>query len=118
MDEQGNLIAFAGHDAKEIAIDGRNTAFADAPMPLVAWAPVQPERRVKGGAVLLLMVHGAGAVRIPAHGLPEEMHFVAQGPTPGSRGAAISSRRDGDAFVLTIEAGASGAWLYGMPGPA
>jgi len=118
VDEQGNLIAFAGHDAKEIAIDGRNTAFADAPMPLVAWAPVQPERRVKGGAVLLLMVHGAGAVRIPAHGLPEEMHFVAQGPTPGSRGAAISSRRDGDAFVLTIEAGASGAWLYGMPGPA
>ncbi len=114
---EGDLVGFAGHDAKEITVDGRTTVYADAPMPLVAWAPVQAERRVEGGAVLQLMVHGTGKVRIPALGLPEQMHFVVEGTMPGSRGGVVPSHREGDVFVLEIGPGASGPWIYGVPGP-
>ncbi|MBM3476551.1 MAG: hypothetical protein FJX75_25030, partial [Armatimonadetes bacterium] len=52
VDAEGRLAAFCGAGARSITIDGRETVYADQPMPLVSWAPVAEERRVPGGAVM------------------------------------------------------------------
>ena len=62
---RGQLVAFAGGGAREITVDGNRTVFADAPVAEIGWAPVAEARRVPGGAVLQMMVRGAGTVRIP-----------------------------------------------------
>ena len=115
VDSNGELIAFAGGSTKAVAIDGKVTEFADAPLPLVAWAPIPESRRVPGGAVWQAMVHGAGALRIPAAGLPRNMKVFAQGATPGSKGAEVPVSFEGENLLLKLEPGFSGAWLYGVP---
>jgi hypothetical protein len=115
VDEQGELVAFAGHGCRQITIDGKQTLFADGAMPLVVWAPVAEERRVKGGAVLQIRVHGSGTVRIPSAAVPSDVELVAEGPTPGSRGEAVPSRREGNALVFEATGPASGRWLYAVP---
>ncbi len=115
VNDAGDLIAFAGDGAKEITIDGRTTIFADQPLGQVAWAPVPPARRVEGGAVLQLMVHGRGEVRIPAAGLPEMLDLVVEGPTPGSRGAPVPCRRENGCVVFDVDQKVSGRWIYGVP---
>lgn len=114
----GELLAFAGEGGAEITVDGRAWTYADAPMPLVAWAPVPPECRVEGGAVLRVFTHGTGAVRLPAAGLPESMHFIAQGPRPGSRGSAVTHRFEDGAWILEITPEVANRWLFGIPGDA
>ena len=52
LDPQGNLIAFAGANCREITVDGRTTAFGQQALPLVAFAPLNAARRVPGGADL------------------------------------------------------------------
>jgi hypothetical protein len=115
VDDQGNLIAFAGSGSTRISIDGRETVFADQPFGQVAWAPVPEQRRVKDGAVVQLMAYGAGALRIPVGTLPQGLTFVAQGPKPGSRGEAVASAIENGAYVLTITPQNSGRWIYGAP---
>jgi hypothetical protein len=115
VNAQGDLIAFAGSGATRITIDGRETMFADAPFGQVAWAPVPEDRRVDGGAVLQLMAYGAGVLRIPAATLPENLELVAEGPTPGSRGSAIPSKRENGALVLNVSPDVSGRWIYAVP---
>ncbi|MBI2425494.1 MAG: hypothetical protein HYV27_21895 [Candidatus Hydrogenedentes bacterium] len=118
VDAAGKLIGFAGGNCAAITIDGTATQFSEAPLPFVAWAPVQEYRRKEGGAVVQLMVYGQGTLRIPAAGLPEAMHFVTEGPTPGSRGTAVAHRREDDSIVIEIGPGASGPWIYGVGGEA
>ena len=97
MDARGRLAAFAGYDCASIRIDGRDHVFADAPLPHIAWAPVPPERRVPGGAVMEFWVRGQGALRIP---LPEDVRAVRlflQGARPDSAGAAVPAQvQDGE----------------------
>jgi len=112
--EDGQLIAFAGHGCREITIDGRQTVFADRPMPLVVWAPVAEERRVDGGAVAQIRVHGAGTVRLPSAVVPEGLELIAEGATPGSRSETVPVRREADAIVFEAEGPASGRWLYAV----
>lgn len=91
LDAREKLIAFAGYDCAQIAIDGRTHTFADQPVALAAWAPVQRERRVPGGAVLELWVQGAAEFQIPlAEGVNAGRLFNA-GSRPGSVGAAVAS---------------------------
>jgi hypothetical protein len=108
----GTLLAFCGCGSDRITVDGVTTTFADNPMPLVAWAPVPEERRVAGGAVLLVCVYGPGTVRIPAAWLKGEVQVISEGRTQGSRGEVVPSHRDGDSLVFT----ATGRpWYYVVP---
>jgi hypothetical protein len=111
VDDNGDLIAFAGHGCRGITVDGRETVFADQPMPLVVWAPIPEERRVDGGAVAQIRAHGSGTIRIPSAAVPGNVELVAEGPTPGSRGEPVPSRREGDALVFE----ATGRWVYVVP---
>ena len=113
VDDQGNLIAFAGRKCHEITVDGHKTAFADAEMDEIGWAPVALERRIEGGALLQLQVSGEGTVRIPAAGLPTELRLFVEGPKPGSRGALIPSQREGDSLVFKATKELRGRWIYG-----
>jgi hypothetical protein len=111
-DDQGRLLAFAGSWSDRVTIDGRETVFADKPLSLVAWAPVPQDRRVPGGAILSIRVQGEGVVRIPAFTLPAQVSVFAEGTTPGSRGEAIPSRREGDTLVFTVTATTTFHWFY------
>jgi hypothetical protein len=115
LDDGGNLIAFTGSGCAAIAVNGVIHSFADQPFGQVIWAPVAPERRVPGGAVIQVLAHGQGTLRIPAAHLPETLQFYAQGTTPGSRGTAVESRREGNALVIEMVPGVAGNWLYGVP---
>jgi len=96
LDKRGTLAAFAGYNSWRIVIDGRDHEFADRPVALAAWSPVQPERRVPGGAVLELWAQGEAEFRVP---LPEGVsrgRLFNAGPRPGSCG---------DAAACTCESG-------------
>jgi hypothetical protein len=112
VDGEGALTAFCGCGARSITIDGRETVYADQPMGLVSWAPVAEERRVPKGALMQALVHGGGAVRIPAGDLPAAVEVIAEGATPGSRGQAIASRREGGTLVIDQPEAAQGRWMY------
>ncbi len=116
MDEANNLIAFAGNSCASVTVDGVTYAFGDAPFGQVAWAPVAEARRVPGGAVVQILARGKGTLRIPAAHLPVGLQLFAEGPTPGSRGNAVDSHREGDTLVVEIGPGTAGPWLYGVPG--
>jgi hypothetical protein len=113
VNEEGELIGFAGGGADRIAIDGRTFVFADQKGPQLAWGPVQESRRVEGGAVFQFLAYGAGVYRLPAKTLPEGMQLFAEGPTPGSRGEAIPAERQGDTLVFTLPPHLAGRWVYG-----
>jgi len=115
LNAQGELIAFAGNACREITVDGKTTVFADQVMPQVVWAPVAAERRVEGGAVVQIMTSGQGTVRLPAAAVPGDVELLAEGPTPGSRGAAIPSRREDGALVFDATDATAGRWVYGVP---
>lgn len=114
VDAAGQLVAFAGVGSTGIVVDGRETKFADQPMALVSWAPVDGDRRVPGGAVVQLMVHGNGPVRIPAANLPAEVELVAEGSRPGSRGDAIPCHVENGMLCFTATPSAH-RWLYVVP---
>jgi hypothetical protein len=115
VNAQGRLVAFAGHRTREITVDGRRTVFADQPMELIAWAPVSARRRVPGGAVLQIIVEGEGTVRIPLVGVSTPVELVAEGSTPGSRGAGIPCRVENDRLVFTASKEIQGRSLYVVP---
>jgi hypothetical protein len=100
-DESGIPIALCSCDANQITIDGRTTVFADKPMPLLAWAPVEPGRLVKNGAIMQIVVHGAGKISIPVPSLTGPVDLVAEGGTPGSRGATVPSRVENGVLSFT-----------------
>jgi hypothetical protein len=111
-DGNGTPIGFCGTNTNQITIDGRTTVFAHKPVSLISYAPLDPARRVENGAVMQLMVHGAGEVRIPAAGLPASVELVVQGPTPGSRGAVLPCRVENGTLIFTA---GPGTWLYVVP---
>lgn len=111
-DGDGGLIAFCGLGCNQITVNGKTTVFADAPMPLVAWAPIEPECRTPANALLRLRVHGAGTVRIPAGSLPAAVEVIAEGVKPASRGEAVEGRIDGGVLVVTLKPGQANRWLY------
>ncbi len=111
-DGNGRLIAFCGIGCNQITVNGKTTVFADAPMPLVAWAPIEPECRTEAGAVLRLRVHGDGTVRIPAGGLPPQVQVFTEGPKPGSRGQLVSSKLENGTLIVTLKPEETNRWLY------
>ena len=114
-DSAGRLIAFAGNQSSQIAIDGHTTAFASQPVGSICWAPVTAERRVAHGAVLMALVNGAGEIRIPAPELTGPVKLYTQGPTPGSLGPAIPATVDNGTLVFTANGDSAGRWLFAVP---
>lgn len=111
--EDGVPEAFAGMDCREITLNGVKTAFADTPMPLVAWAPVPESRRVQGGARLLVFFHGAGQLRIPvspALGLAGEA--FSQGGVPGSKGVPVSVTLEAGNLQIMAAPDTAGRWIF------
>ncbi len=95
LDGTGSLAAFAGQKCQKILIDGREFAFASAPVPLVAWAPVLPQRRVPGGAAMEIWVHGEADISLP---LPTGLtggELYAQGARLGSLGQKVACECSG-----------------------
>ena len=92
LDGAGSLAAFAGYKCRQIAIDGREFAFASAPMALAAWAPVLPQRRVPGGATMEIWVQGEAdmSLPLPAGVARGELYF--QGARLGSIGDKVAVR--------------------------
>ncbi|HPA19038.1 MAG TPA: hypothetical protein PLU30_14920 [Verrucomicrobiae bacterium] len=115
LDAQGQVIAFAGHHANQITVDGKTTRFSEGGRGTVCWAPIAEERRVNGGAVLQVKADGNGAVRIPAPGLTGAVKLFAEGPTPGSRGAAIACHIENGVLVFEPPREAWGRWIYVVP---
>ena len=115
VDDAGNVVAFAGQACAEITVDGKTWRFTDQPSGGVMWAPVREDCRVPGGAVMTIYAGVDGELRVPAAGLPASVTVVAEGPRPGSRGAQIPSRLEGEALVLTLEPGHPFGPLYVVP---
>ncbi len=114
VDQQGELIAFAGTGCAGITIDGHPFVFADKPLALVAWAPVPPSRRVAHGGLVQIRIHGTGTVRIPRVGLPDHVDVIAEGPTPGSRGHGVVSHLDGKTLVIEVTGKDQNRWLWAV----
>ncbi|MBI4889506.1 MAG: hypothetical protein HY821_02700 [Acidobacteria bacterium] len=112
---QGQLIAVAGRNAKEITLDGRRTVFADQPLEEFGWVPVAQTRRVPNGAVAQIWAKGQGTVRIPAAVLPPNATLIVEGAKPGSRGAIVPAKSEAGAVVFTLTPGLSGRWIYVLP---
>lgn len=108
----GGLIAFAGSETAGITVDGRQYAFAAKPLAQLAFAPVAAGRRVPGGAVMQILAAGEGAVTIPVAEGGGAAKLVAEGATPGSRGAEVASRLEGGRLTFTLTPEISGKWLY------
>jgi hypothetical protein len=115
VEADGQITAFAGGGSREITVNGRRTVFADKPVDMIGWAPVAAMRRVPNGAVLQIMVKGVAAIRIPSDDLATPFSLIAEGKTPGSRGASIpfTLRQGVLEFKATPEL--SGRWLYVVP---
>lgn len=113
--QNGALTAFAGGESKEITVDGRRTVFADQPLDEIGWAPVAEQRRVPGGAVLMIQARGSGPVRIPAAGSSGPVLLFAEGAAPGSRGAAVAGQVAQGVVSFTLTRELSGRWIYVVP---
>ncbi|MBE7501750.1 MAG: hypothetical protein HS113_15890 [Verrucomicrobiales bacterium] len=102
-DDRYRLAAFAGYEAQQLRLDGREHVFADRPMPMLGWAPVRADRRVVGGAMLEVWVQGEGRLRLPlSEGVVAPRLFAAS-QRPGTLGAAVPARVEGG--ILEFEAG-------------
>ncbi len=114
-DKDGQLLAFAGRGAQSIEVNGRRTVYADSPMDLVAWAPVEGERRKECGALLEMFFLGEGEVRIPIGSLPQDLEVVMQGAKHGSRGEVIPSRIEEGALIFDVRPGMGHRWIFAIP---
>jgi len=90
LDGGGSLAAFAGYKCRKIAIGGREFEFANAPVALAAWAPVLSERRIFGGAVMEVWVHGEADIRLPLPAGVTAGGLYMQGARLGSLGEKVA----------------------------
>lgn len=109
------LLAFAGYAASGVTVNGRTYKFSEKPLDLIAFAPVAAERRVPGGAVMQILVRGTGEVRVPAPGVSPRARLIAEGPAPGSRGAAVPFRIEQGFLVFHSTPATQNRWLYVVP---
>lgn len=91
-DATSQITGFAGYACNAIEVNGLPETFADRPLDFAAWAPVPESRRIPGGALWEIWVHGTGRVSLKLPGAPETTRLVGEGTKPGSRGAARESR--------------------------
>lgn len=119
VDESGDLVAFCGSDMTQIEIDGKRHHFAERigehPIALVVWAPIASERRVPGGAVMELQVHGAARLMLSEKLFPQWFRLFLEGATPGSKGREVPFRREEGKVVIDVLPELSGRWIFVVP---
>ena len=79
LDDRGSLVAFAGSNCRSMTIDGREFVVCQQARFLAAWAPVLPQRRVPGGAILEVWIHGEADITLPLPGAPDGGALYFQG---------------------------------------
>jgi len=114
MDNDGNLIAYAGYDCSSITIDDKKFVFADNLVGHIGWAPVPQSRQVENGAKLIVFCGTAGKIRIPASAYPDKLDFYAEGSIPGQKGESVVCEREGDNLVIEITESVKSRWLFGI----
>lgn len=115
MDGEKRLVAFAGNQCAQIAVDGAVTVFASQPVSTICWAPVAAERRVENGAVLVALVAGIADVKIPAPELTGSVKLYTQGATPGSLGAEVPCSVEDGVLAFCVTPEVAHRWLYAVP---
>jgi hypothetical protein len=105
LDSRGALEAFAGYDCRQIVIDGRTHEFADKPVALAAWSPVQKNRCVPGGAVMELWTQGEAELRVPLSAGVSQGRLFSVGPRPGSVGDPVSCTIENGLLRFKSQAG-------------
>lgn len=111
VDEEGNLLAFAGRECTGITVDGRAFTLADNPVKALAFAPAGPERRMQPEVRLQIRVEGDAVISLPVSGITR---LVVEGPTPGSRGEESPCRQEGGRLIFQAPDHAQGKWIYGL----
>lgn len=114
-DQQRGLVAFSGNDCREIVVDGKRYVFSTTDLSALAFAPIPKERRVENGAVMQVMVHGTGRVKIPICEISTPVELVVEGTAPGSRGETVPCTAEGQSLVFDVTDRCSGKWLYVIP---
>ncbi|MFH1744260.1 MAG: hypothetical protein ABIH23_35105 [bacterium] len=117
VNNNGELIAFAGTNCREITVNGKRIEFADEPVRQIAWAPVANERRWEHGTWIQIFVGGRGEIRIPTTSLPGHLDFFIEGSIPGSGGERMPVQRTDDFWILNIDKNSSNRWIYGIESP-
>ncbi len=115
LDEKGDLVAFAGGKEDLITIDGREHALGGAPFGQFAWGPIPRERRVPGGAVMMLLAYGQGTLRVHVSEKAGKLDWFVEGKRPGSKGDPVKATKEGSDYLVEIKQGQSGRWIYGVP---
>jgi hypothetical protein len=116
LDERGSLVAFAGYRCQKITVDGRDFVFASQPVALAAWAPVLPARRVPGGAVLEVWVHGGAELQLPLPAGVEKGELYFEGGRIGSIGDKVTSECAGGVLRFKALTDWSQRHLFFIPG--
>jgi hypothetical protein len=116
LDSGGSLAAFAGYKCRQIALDGREFSFASAPMALVAWAPILPERRVPGGATIEIWVQGEADMSLPLPAGVTRGDLYGQGARLGSIGEKVACDCVGGRLRFKALSGWGQRHLFFVPG--
>jgi hypothetical protein len=116
LDDTQRLVAFAGYECTDIAVDGFVWEFCTETVSELAFAPINGDRLVAGGAKMQVRAVGAGVIRVPLDTASSgEIEVIAEGCTPGSRGESVSATIENDALVIEVDESISGCWLYVVP---
>ena len=115
VNDAGQLTGFCGHNTTGLTVDGQRFPFAENPVPLLMFTPVPEQRRVPGGAIFEINVHGSGTVRIPFFETEDPVKIFTQGATPGSKGSEVAFQREGNRLVLDVTPEISGRLLWVVP---
>jgi hypothetical protein len=115
LETSGHLTAFAGHQTDRIHLDGNEHRFSDRPLAFVAWAPVHPSRRVPGGAVAEVWVHGEGRLRIPLCEPTTTAVVLRAGRRPGETATQVPARLTNGFLELEAHPAKAQGHLYVLP---
>ncbi len=110
--QQKNLIAFEGHDCKQITIDDKTTTFANIKQEYIAWAPVPANRQIPNKAFFQIFIKESGEISIPFTTDRKNIKLFAQGKTPGSMGKEIPFVIKKNYLKIKVTEDNSNRWLY------
>jgi len=110
-DASGQLIAFEGHDCKQVKVDGKLYKISEMNQPTIVWVQANAEEQTSINAVQKVFVVGSGKVNIPIHPGLSSIKVIGD-PKGDEKPADISFTRKGAIITLDINAETSGKWLY------
>jgi len=105
------LIAFEGHDCKQVKVDGKLYKISEMNQPTIVWVQANAEEQTSINAVQKVFVVGSGKVNIPIHPGLSSIKVIGD-PKGDEKPADISFTRKGAIITLDINAETSGKWLY------